>query len=54
MSKINAVAILNKFLLEWSVGILKDEEFQKHLQCDIFSIEPLLSKLMYILFKKNI
>jgi hypothetical protein len=54
ISKINAVALLNRYLLEWSVGILKDEEFQQHLQSEVFAIEPELAKLMYILFKKNI
>ena len=41
-------------ILEWQVGTLKDDDFQKYLFTNVNSIEPDLAKLMHILFKRNV
>lgn len=54
VSNSNAVAMLNKFLLEWQMGHISDEYFQLKLQADLFYKEAECAKLMYILFKKHV
>lgn len=54
LSPTNQVALLNKVLLLWQQGMVRDEQFQYVLQTKIYKSDPDLSRLFYIMFKTNI
>jgi hypothetical protein len=54
LSPKNQAAILNKALLEWGQGLMRDRTFLELVQNDLFKIDKYLSILVFILFKKNV
>ena len=54
LSPDNTAAILNKALLQWYVGEVRDEEFQTILMEQIYPNDWVTAKLMYIMFKEKV
>lgn len=50
----NQIALLNKNLFLWELAELRDDELQYKIQTEIAKIDPLLSRLIYTLFRQNI
>jgi hypothetical protein len=54
LSEDNVAAKLNKALLEWYTGELRDEDFQNFLRDSVSSKEPESARLLYLLFKEKV
>lgn len=50
----NQVALLNRGLLSWQLGEIRDDQFQYFIKTKVYHADRELSRLFYILFKKNI
>jgi len=50
----NTVAHLNKMLLEWQIGKIRDDEVLLTLKNEIRKLDPGTARLIFILFKKNV
>ena len=49
----NFVALLNKLLLTWQSGLLRDDEFTGEVETKLLPLDRDLARLVLILFKKN-
>ena len=50
----NQIALLNKLLLAWKLGKIRDDEFQLQNTTHVFKIDKVLARLMYFLFKMHV
>jgi len=54
LSESNTAALMNKILIEWQQGMLRDDEVLQQIKTKVKAQDPKAAELMFILFRKNI